>query len=60
MRLRARLRTRVADFASHESGATAIEYAIIAGSIAVILIGLAAIGGVLDTDYFAKFASHFS
>ena len=36
---------------SDESGATSIEYSIIAGMMAVVVIGIAAAGGALDGIY---------
>lgn len=40
----------IKDFLNDESGATAIEYGLIAGLIAVVIIGvLTALGGQLDT-----------
>jgi len=47
------LRTRawIRRFLANERGATAIEYGIICGMIAVIIVAIAATGGALDLLY---------
>jgi Flp pilus assembly pilin Flp len=47
-------------FWSDEGGATAIEYALICGIIAVAVISIAATGGALDTLYTEKIANIIS
>ena len=44
-------------FGGDERGATAIEYGLICGIIAVALISIAATGGALDTMYNDKIAN---
>ena len=38
-------------FLAHEGGATAIEYGLVAGMMAVVVVAIAATGGALDGIY---------
>ncbi len=46
-----RTRAWIARFFADERGATAIEYGIICGMIAVVILAIAATGGALDVLY---------
>jgi pilus assembly protein Flp/PilA len=59
-RLRDSARAFLQRFLHHRSGATAIEYALIAGLVGMaIIVGVTALGSTLDTDYFSTFAGYF-
>lgn len=49
--------TRIGRFRADEKGATAIEYGLICGIIAVALVTIAATGGALDSMYNNKVAN---
>ena len=46
-----RLTALVRQFWAEESGATAIEYGLIAGMMSIVAVGIAASGGALDGVY---------
>ena len=50
----------LARFVQNESGSVAIEYAILIGMIAIIAIGIAALGVSVGVGMFDTFAGYFS